>query len=283
MGGARLSAVERSFPVSGRFVTHGRRGTPPGTNFPGRGPPTGPSSGGPGELPRAPRAPRAPRWPPRRPAPGTAPRPRPAACRRARTPRTTSRCSAGSWRWGRWGRWCCFSSAVPVLPATCTPGICADVPVPNSTTATISFCTSRAIRLDVTCTKRAGWWACSVGSGRRPPIAIVAATSVISSVLASTLPCPIADDPTASALPMSLAEGIWLSAAPWIDGDWLNPNRSATSTNRLRSELGPQRSEHRVAGDRERVEEASRRKPRRRRCAACSRRSPPRRHRGTRC
>ena len=113
------------------------------------------------------------------------------------------------------------------------------MPVPNSTTATISFCTSRAIRFDVTCTKRAGWWACSVGSGRRPPIAIVAATSVISSVLASTLPCPIADDPTASALPMLLAEGIWLSAAPWIDGDWLNPNRSATSTNRFAPSLAP--------------------------------------------
>ena len=90
------------------------------------------------------------------------------------------------------------SSAVPVLPATVTPGIAASTPVPNCTTATIICCTSPATCRLVTCTKWGRWCACTVGIGRRPPIAIVAATSVISSALACTLPWPIADEPTAS-------------------------------------------------------------------------------------
>ena len=36
-------------------------------------------------------------------------------------------------------------SAVPVLPATCTPGICAAVPVPSLTTASIIEVTDAAV------------------------------------------------------------------------------------------------------------------------------------------
>src|SRR5437879_13338920 len=36
-------------------------------------------------------------------------------------------------------------SAVPVLPATCTPGICAEVPVPSLTTASIIDRTAAAV------------------------------------------------------------------------------------------------------------------------------------------
>src|SRR6185437_9662006 len=36
-------------------------------------------------------------------------------------------------------------SAVPVLPATCTPGICALVPVPSLTTASIIVVTAEAV------------------------------------------------------------------------------------------------------------------------------------------
>ena len=108
------------------------------------------------------------------------------------------------------------SSAVPVLPATVTPGIWAAVPVPNATTAIIICCTSRATWRLVTRTNRGRWCASRVGIGSRPLIAIVAATSVISSALACTFPWPIAEDPTARSSPTAEAAGIVLSAAPGI-------------------------------------------------------------------
>ena len=122
------------------------------------------------------------------------------------------------------------SSAVPVLPATVMPGICAEVPVPNSTTATIIRCTRLATRRLVTRTKWGRWCARSVGIGRLPPIAMVAPTSVISSAVVWTIPCPIAEDPTARSSPIDLAGGILLSAAPGIEDGWLKPNRCAMST-----------------------------------------------------
>ena len=147
------------------------------------------------------------------------------------------------------------SSAVPVLPATTTPGIWAAVPVPSCTTAIIICCTSCATRGLVTCTNCGFWSAASVGIGRFPPIAIVAATSAISSGVVSTSPCPIAEEPTAVAPPILLAEGIVLSSAPAIEDGWSKPNRCAVATSRRRAELDPERGEHRVAGDGERVEQ----------------------------
>src|ERR1700685_3129281 len=49
-----------------------------------------------------------------------------------------------------------FSSAVPVLPATVTPGIAAAVPVPSRTTAIISLRTVRATEALVTTGPGAG-------------------------------------------------------------------------------------------------------------------------------
>ena len=132
-----------------------------------------------------------------------------------------------------------FSSAVPVLPATWTPEICAEVPVPYCTTATIICWTSWATWALVTRTKRGRWWASRVGIGRRPPIAIVAATSVISRGVVCTRPCPIAEEPTARSSPIDFADGIVLSAAPGIELGWLKPKRSAVATSRLAPSLAP--------------------------------------------
>ena len=71
-----------------------------------------------------------------------------------------------------------FSSAVPVLPATVTPGIAAEVPVPSRTTPIIR---RRTVRATVARSRPATPPAASrrgrkVGGGRRPPSAIVAAT-----------------------------------------------------------------------------------------------------------
>jgi hypothetical protein len=51
--------------------------------------------------------------------------------------------------------------------------------------------------------------------------------------VASTWPCPIAEEPTDSAEPIVLAEGIVDSSAPRIDGGWSNPNRCAAATSRV--------------------------------------------------
>ena len=68
---------------------------------------------------------------------GSSPRPRPAGRRRGRR-RRTRRTAAG--------RPLC---AVPVLPATSTPGIAAGVAVPSSTVATISSVSSSAVVLEI--------------------------------------------------------------------------------------------------------------------------------------
>src|SRR5207302_6906752 len=88
--------------------------------------------------------------------------------------------SSGCVPFGHW----LFSSAVPVLPATTTPGIAAAVPVPDRTTAIISRRTVRATELLKARVARAGAPGRKVGAGRRPSPAIVAAISAISSALA---------------------------------------------------------------------------------------------------
>src|SRR6202012_257569 len=80
------------------------------------------------------------------------------------------------------------SSAVPVLPATVTPGTAAEVPVPSHTTAIIISRTSRAIAVELTRMLACGPPSENVGVGRRPPSPIVEAITPISSGLASTAP-----------------------------------------------------------------------------------------------
>ena len=90
----------------------------------------------------------------------------------------------------------------------------------------------------MTRTNFGGRWAWSVGTGRRPPIAIVAPTSVISSGVARTSPCPIAEEPVSRSL-SRLFGGIELSAAPGIVGVWLKPNLSAIASSRFPPTFAP--------------------------------------------
>ncbi len=99
-----------------------------------------------------------------------------------------------------------FSSAVPVLPATVTPGIAAEAPVPSRTTPIIrrAHGARDRRRSSRACPALGGVAVQKLGCGRRPPSAIVAATVAISSGVASTWPWPIAVEPT--------------SSSPWICG-----------------------------------------------------------------
>ena len=118
-----------------------------------------------------------------------------------------------------------FSSAVPVLPATVTPLIAAEVPVPSRTTSIISRRTVRATLALVTCAPGGGCASgVNVGLGRRPPSAIVAATIAICSGAGQNL--ALADRRRADvefALDLE-AGGSVLSAAPSMPGGWLKPN-----------------------------------------------------------
>ena len=79
----------------------------------------------------------------------------------------------------------------------------------------------------------------SVGATRRPRRPIVAATVASSSGVASTLPWPIAVEPTARSSPISSAAGIVERAAPSGPGSWLKPKRSAVSTSRFAPSSAP--------------------------------------------
>src|SRR5204863_881196 len=118
-----------------------------------------------------------------------------------------------------------FSSAVPVLPATVTPGMAALRPVPPATTPTIMRRIWWATRGVATRGPRAvrPLLGMSVNGGRRPPRAIAAAIEVICRTVAWTLPCPIAEAPTARSSPISFAPGIVLVAAPATSGGRLKP------------------------------------------------------------
>ena len=69
--------------------------------------------------------------------------------------------------------------------------------------------------------------------------AIVSATTAISSGVASTLPWPIAVEPTASGESISAAGGIVEVAAPASVGTSLKPNRSAAATSRFAPSFTP--------------------------------------------
>ncbi len=122
---------------------------------------------------------------------------------------------------------------MPVLPATTTPGIAAEVPVPERTTPIIRWRTVRATAaLNAGTFAAAGAPEANVGRGLCPSSAIVAATVAISRALASTWPWPMAVDPTSSSPWICPAGGSVLSAAPGTPGAWLKPKRSAVATRR---------------------------------------------------
>src|SRR3954452_22003497 len=80
------------------------------------------------------------------------------------------------------------SSAVPVLPATFTPGTEAAAPVPSVTTVRMKLLIVLATEALVAWVNLGAWPLRSVGVGRRPLLPIVAATIAICSGVASTLP-----------------------------------------------------------------------------------------------
>src|SRR3954453_13710707 len=128
------------------------------------------------------------------------------------------------------------SSAVPVLPATVTPGIAAARPVPYWTPAiimsrpwpaTFALTTRRRSRL-----VPARW-----GLIRPPRLAIVAATDAICSGVALSVFWPMAADPTAIASFIRL--GTVLTLAAGMSGGSLKPNRSAVASSRFAPTLAP--------------------------------------------
>ena len=102
----------------------------------------------------------------------------------------------------------------------------------------------RTVRAVAALTARTAGWLppganTTLGVGRRPPSAIVAATVAISRGLACTMSWPIAVEPTASSPWICAAGGRVLSAAPAIPGGWLKPNRSAVATSRAAPSFTP--------------------------------------------
>ena len=128
---------------------------------------------------------------------------------------------------------------MPVLPATFTPGTAAPMPVPSVTTERMARAMKRAVSGVVARSATPPAPLSSVGFGRRPPWAIAEATSAISSGVASTLPWPIAVEPTARSSPISAAAGIVERAAPGSPGSSLKPNFSAAATSRSAPSSAP--------------------------------------------
>ena len=168
--------------------------------------------------------------------------------------------SVRAFRGGRFparGRWVqgVFSSAVPVLPATTTPGIAAAVPVPERTTPIIRRRTVRA----------------TAGAGRsfderrvrieqerrlRPPPAVGDRRSPRSPSAAAS-PGPRPGRSPSSRCPVRLGSARPAAACSQArrrcPGSWLKPNSSAVATSRAEPSLTPERGEDRVAGHREGV------------------------------
>ena len=151
--------------------------------------------------------------------------------------------------------WVTASSAVPVLPATSTPGIARARRCRSGRPPTISRSTCARPRLD-----RAGRRAACRRAGGRGSAAAAARRArssrrrcAICSAVACTRPWPIADEPTARSSPISLgrrdrARRRAGDAGRLVEAEALGRRRRAAG-----AELGAQRGEDRVAGDRERV------------------------------
>ena len=157
-----------------------------------------------------------------------------ATCGRSAGAKATNQASAsrGSDEFGR-------SSAVPVFPATVTPGSAPEVPVPERTTSTIIERTWLAARREtarrrITLSRRA-----MRGTARRPSAAIVAATLAIASGVARSFSCPIAAEPTARSSSRAAARETVLRLAAGSRGASPNPNARAAATSRRAPSLAP--------------------------------------------
>src|SRR5205807_1129405 len=122
------------------------------------------------------------------------------------------------------------SSAVPVLPATSPGPSAALVPVPRSTTPTISRRIVCAVRASITRRATISGPGTILGRYRTPPVAIVCEICAISRGVAATRPCPMADDPISSGDVICRAGGSVLSRAPANGTGSLKPKRSAMPT-----------------------------------------------------
>ena len=131
------------------------------------------------------------------------------------------------------------SSAVPVLPATSTPGMRAAVPVPPRTTPIIIARTWRATRARTARWRITGSLRTIRGLARTPRSAIVAPTLAISSGVARSRSWPMAAAPTARLSFSALGCEIRIAFAAGIRGRSLNPNRSAAATSRRAPSFAP--------------------------------------------
>src|SRR3954468_4022778 len=131
------------------------------------------------------------------------------------------------------------SSAVPVLPATVTPGICAAVPVPPRTTPIIMSRTWAAT-FALTARLRSTLSSDTARGLARPPCSpIAAATLALPRGGGRSLFWAVEDEPTAIASGRSLAAGIVLGLATGTRGVSLKPNASARDTSLLAPTLAP--------------------------------------------
>ena len=142
------------------------------------------------------------------------------------------------------------SSAVPVLPATVTPGIAAAAPVPPLDDGDHHVAHLRGdLGADRALARRAA--AGIRGLMRTPPLAIVAPTEAIPSGVARSLFWPIALAPTASASLRSAALGIVFGLGRGNVGRLVEAEALGGGDQLLGAELGADRPEDRVAGVRE--------------------------------
>ena len=142
------------------------------------------------------------------------------------------------------------------------------MPVPDLTTARMKRATTRAVRslvarVSLPCEPRE-----SVGATRRPRRPIVAATVASSSGVASTLPWPIAVEPTARSSPISSAAGIVERAAPQRAGVLVEAEPLRRLDEPLRRRARRPSARTRSCRSRRTTAAASRRRPRRGRSGA---------------
>ena len=142
----------------------------------------------------------------------------------------------------RLGRACTavFSSAVPVLPATMTPGIAAEVPVPSRTTPIIrrrTVCaTGRSSRGSPGAAGAARRRSAAAGGRRRRSSP---RRSPSAAALACTCPWPIAVEPTSSSPWICAPAAACSRPRPGCPASWLKPKRSAIATSRGAPSLTP--------------------------------------------
>ena len=129
---------------------------------------------------------------------------------------------------------------MPVLPATWTPGICAEVPVPYShhrdhhLLDLVGHLGAGDVHEAAGAGGRAGWGS----AGGRPSRSSPPRRSSPAAWPAPA-PCPIAEEPTARSSPMCSPTGSCSRPRRGSRLGWLKPNRSAIATSRLAPSLAP--------------------------------------------